>query len=202
MGPGLTYGNDGPTHHATEDVGVLRCLPNLSIFNPCDVVAVGHSVNEAYNSGGPCYIRLDKEQNIPLWEAVDAATTIGFKILNEGSDTLVISTGVITFQVREAMEDKNITHIDVLRLKPINSRALIPLLSSYKRIIVVDEHVKAGSLFSTVAELMVENGIAVKLESVTLPSDNFLLGSATRAWAHKEFGFSIEALKTLFFNGP
>ncbi|SCA57844.1 putative transketolase C-terminal section [Candidatus Terasakiella magnetica] len=194
MGPGLTYGNDGPTHHATEDVGALGCIPNLTIYNPCDVVAVGKSVQLAFETGGPCFIRLDKEKNEPVWQEDEAAFKAGVKLVKEGSETLILSTGIPTYRALHAAEGAKAAVADVLQLKPAPKEALLDLIKGFERIIVVDEHVKTGSLYSSVCEVIAENALVKKLEAVTLP-DEFLLGSASRDWAHEKFGFSVEALK-------
>lgn len=193
MGPGLTYGNDGPTHHATEDVGALRCLPNLTIFNPADVVAVGESVRQAFATGGPCYIRLDKEKNTPLWLDGDPAFPEGMKLVQQGEGTLLISTGVATFRAVQAGMQTGAAVLDILRLKPLAGKPLVRLLRSFDHVLIIDEHVKSGSLWTALSEVIAENAIPVSLQSITLP-DTFLMGSSSRNWAHEEFGFTPSAI--------
>jgi transketolase len=194
MGPGLTYGNDGPTHHATEDVGALRCLPNLNIFNPCDAVAVGQSVHLAYQNAGPCFIRLDKEKNPALWSEDDLAFKDGLKLVKDGSRTLIISTGVSTYRAMEAAKETEVGVVDILRLKPIAEDALMEIIQRFDRVIVIDEHVKTGSLYTALSEILVKFEMMKKVEAITLP-DRFLMGSASRAWAHEEFGFTPLSIK-------
>ena len=64
VGSGLAYGVDGPTHQGVEDIAVLRALPNMTIFNPCDVYSASYSINKSYEKQSPCFIRIDKE-NLP-----------------------------------------------------------------------------------------------------------------------------------------
>ncbi|MDV7339023.1 transketolase C-terminal domain-containing protein [Terasakiella sp. A23] len=196
MGPGLTYGNDGPTHHAVEDVGALKSIPNIQIFNPCDVVAVGESVQLAFASKGPCYIRLDKEKNAPLWEANDSSFADGIKEVKSGDKTVMITTGISTFRALQAAQGTGAAVIDVLRLKPLAKDRLKEILEEFERVIVVEEHVRTGGLYSSVCEILAENGLSRKLTAVTLP-DEFLMGSASRDWAHQKFGFTPEALREI-----
>ncbi len=194
MGPGLTYGNDGPTHHATEDVGALRCLPNINIFNPCDAVAVGKSVHLAYQNDGPSFIRLDKEKNPALWSEDDIAFKDGLKLVKDGSETLIISTGVSTYRAMEAAKETDVGVVDLLRLKPIAEDSLVEIIKRFDRVIVIDEHVKTGSLYTALSEILVKFEMMKKVEAITLP-DCFLMGSASRAWAHEEFGFTPRSIK-------
>jgi len=200
FGPGLTYGNDGPTHHATEDVGALKCIPNLTILNPCDATAVGQSAKMAYELGTPCFIRLDKEQNDPLWDENDPCFKDGLKLVKEGSDTLFVATGVSTFRSLSAAQDTTAAVVDVFRLSPMNMDVLGKIIKEFNRIIVVDEHVKTGSLYGPVCEVIAEQGLVRKIECVTLP-DEFLLGSASRDWAHEKYGFTVGALKDRLLKG-
>lgn len=193
MGPGLTYGNDGPTHHATEDVGALRSIPNMSIFNPCDHVSVGESIRLAYATNGPCFIRLDKEKNDPVWVENDPDFKKGFKIIKSGQKTVLVATGVSTYRALEAAKETDCAVIDVLRLKPLDRDGIGKVLTGYDRVIAVDEHVRTGSLWTALCEIIAEKGLQIKIDAITLP-DRFLMGSASRVWAHETFGFTPEAI--------
>jgi transketolase len=204
VGPGLAYGNDGPTHHGTEDVAFMRALPNMTIFNPCDAVATRASVELAYAGGGPGYIRLDKEQLVPLHaEGADLSagvTTLatGVTMLSAEADVTLFATGVLVHRAVEvarhlAGEGLGVEVIDVLRLKPLNETVILEALGRARRVATLEEHSPVGGLGSAVADLMARNAVPARLHVLSLP-DRFLLGSASRPWAHRTYGLDVEGL--------
>ena len=179
VGPGLSYGNDGPTHHGTEDVALTRALPNMTIFNPCDGNSMIAAVKQAYVIEGPTYIRIDRENIVPI-HSENANLTPGFKVWREGTKLALVTTGVITHRVLEAARRLEASGIDcqvveLYRLKPVNSKDIVTAFGGAERIVVVDEHSPVGGLATIVAEAVVREGVVKPMEIVSLP-DQFLLG--------------------------
>ena len=61
VGSGYSYAVDGPTHHATEDIGLLNLMPNMEIFSPSDSFSVEKIVKSLIKTNSPAYVRLDRE---------------------------------------------------------------------------------------------------------------------------------------------
>lgn len=169
VGAGLSYGPDGPTHHGTEDVALMRVLSNMTIYNPADWVCTEAVVKMAYEAKTPHYIRLDKEQLPALYSATQDFR-LGFCGWGDSLHRAIISTGVETWRARQ------IDHrcvIDIFRLKPT------PDFGGYfadlfqDEIEVWDEHHPNGGLFSIVAEAL------CTAKRKTLP-DKFLMGATVR----------------------
>jgi len=205
VGPGLAYGNDGPTHHGTEDVAFMRALPNMTIYNPCDAVATIGCVRLAYEGRSPTYLRLDKENLDPLYRPDDDLSA-GLKILRDGHDCTIFVTGILALRAMSAAERLSeggieARIVDVFRLKPINDSAILDILQTSRKIVTVEEHCRIGGLASIVAELMAVNRISLPLDIVSLP-DAYLLGSASRSWAHEAFGLTADALTTRLRKSP
>ncbi|MBT3360316.1 MAG: hypothetical protein HN403_11900 [Rhodospirillales bacterium] len=200
VGPGLAYGADGPTHHGTEDVAIMRALPNMTIFNPCDGISTAALVRAAYDLGSPAYVRVDKENIQPIYSPTDDFDC-GFKIWQEGTDVTVLSTGVLTFQALAAAETLasegvSVRVVDVFRLKPLDEGKLIDVMKESGAVLVCEEHTPNGGLASAIGNIIAQSRLNPKFRAATLP-DVYLLGSASRAWAHDKFGLTSGDLAKL-----
>ncbi|WP_413204337.1 transketolase family protein [Rhodospirillum sp. A1_3_36] len=197
VGPGLAYGNDGPTHHATEDLALMATLPNMAIYNPCDPINTIQCVRLAYAQGGPGYLRLDKERIEPVYE-LDEDVSQGFKVLREGADVTILSTGVLTIQVLKAaalLEEEGIMArvVDVFRLKPLDDAAIEAFIGTPKRVVTVEEHNISNAFGARIALHLARRANAPPLTTLGLP-DAFLFGSASRAWVHQASGLTPDGL--------
>lgn len=171
VGAGLSYGPDGPTHHGTEDVALMRVLANMTIYNPADWVCTEAVVRMAYEAGTPHYIRLDKEQ---LGSLYPEGTIFSDGYALHGGDArlgVIVATGI---EVRRARNQYACQAIDVFRLKPApNIASYLMEVYDHVPISVWDEHHPNGGLFSIVAELLCD------VQRKTLP-DRFLMGATVR----------------------
>ncbi len=179
IGAGLSYASDGPTHHGTEDIALMRVLANMTIYNPADWVCAEAVTRMAYEAGTPHYIRLDKENAENLYE-LGHDFTAGYCIFGT---PLVIATGIETQRARRNPGDV----LDVYRLKPFPDIDYV--LDGMQ---VWDEHHPSGGLFSMVAEQ------TCTVAAQTLP-DKFLMGATKRAplpdkplaWVDDGYGFPV-----------
>ncbi|HEU0118788.1 MAG TPA: transketolase C-terminal domain-containing protein [Alphaproteobacteria bacterium] len=194
VGGGLAYGNDGITHHATEDVALMLTLPNMAIYNPCDPQCTMLSIQHAYKRRGPAYLRLDKEQVKEIYVPRQDVSK-GYVIFREGGDATLISTGVITYKALEAAdllatEGINIRVADISRIKPFDSWKEV--IGKGKRVYTLEEHNITNAMGSQVAVHLATHG-GPPLTMLGLP-DQFLEGSAARPWAHEKFGLTPTAI--------
>ncbi len=160
VGAGLSYASDGPTHHGTEDVALMRVLANMTIYNPADWVCCEAVAKMAYEAKTPHYIRLDKEQLENIYKP-GHDFSLGYSIFGAPN---IIATGIETQRARRGG-----AVLDVYRLKPFPDIDYV-----LDGMTVCDEHNPNGGLFSMVAEQ------CCTVASATLP-DKFLTGSVARA---------------------
>ena len=104
IGAGLSYGSDGPTHHGTSDIAVMRTLPEITILNPSDSVAAEKCAEIAYKSNAPVYIRLDRGKLPLIYEQNKSDFSDGISEVKEGDDLTIISSGVMVQQAVKAAE--------------------------------------------------------------------------------------------------
>jgi len=163
VGAGFGYDDSGPTHHCTEDITIMRVLPNFHIFSPSDSFMAYKLAEVTYKLKSPSYVRLDRKM---LPQIYDEKTDFsdGLSILKEGKDFYIIGTGNMTHRAIEVSEELekyriNAGVIDLYRIKPINEKLLTKTVKNVKGIITIEEHLLAGGMGSAVVEVLVDNGI-------------------------------------------
>jgi len=169
IGTGFSYDDSGPTHHTTEDIAIMRAIANLTILSPADSVAARKFADISYRENKPMYIRLDRKVMPTIYNENEDFEK-GFKELKQGADTCIISTGNMVHNALEIAkikdgEGEKIGIIDLYRLKPINQE-IISVLSKYKKIISLEEHLIDGGLGSIISELITDNNLQVRLKRI------------------------------------
>lgn len=198
IGSGTAYSTLGPSHHTTEDISVLRVLPNLTLFSPGSPEDVRNMIQYCYENKGPVYIRLgtNNEQEIYKnkikFEAGKAIT------LKHGARATVIATGSIISDVLRAVymlerEGMSVGVINIHTLKPFDNECIMEAAKSTGNIVTVEEHSITGGLGSIVSEVIVENQLTVRFKRIGL-SDGFAVGYGTPAEVKEANGLGINSL--------
>lgn len=196
--PGLTTGY-GPSHQATEDLAMMRGIPGLTIVDPCDALDIEQAVPQIAEHKGPVYMRLLRG-NVPL--VLDEIEGYKFelgkaKMLREGSDVLVISSGILTMRALEVAQDLAADKVDVAVLhcptiKPLDVTTIIQAVRARPRLVVVAEnHSVVGGLGEAVASALLTNGVAPASFKLAGLPDAFLDAGALPT-LHDRYGISRE----------
>ncbi len=172
-GSGMTVSSLGPTHHTTEDVAVLNCLPNLKILSPATPKQAYECVKLAYEYAGPVYIRLGMNKEKEFFTDSYQISNAGYDTLNSGSEVAIFTTGSILENVMESVEickEKGISVsvINIPVIKPINAHAICEIALAHDILCVVEEHNIKGGLGSIIADILVERGISKKMIKIGL----------------------------------
>ncbi len=173
VGPGLTYGNDGPTHHGMQDIAIMRALPEITILNPSDAIMAAASINIGYKNFGPTYIRIDKGK-IPEIYNQNSDFRDGLAELKEGKDLTIIATGIMVHQALKAAQELNNRSIsarviDLYRIKPLNKEKLLKIIDSSKRLATLEENSIVGGIGSAISEFLIDNNKNIPLKRIALP---------------------------------
>jgi transketolase len=159
VGGGLVYDTLGPTHHAIEDLAIMRALPNMQILIPCDPNETKIVFDQCHGEKGPKYIRLGKggENNL-LSEAEKNDCVLGkSQVLKKGKDILFVSCGPILEEVLKAVERLDNAYdcgvMSIHSLKPFDQATFYEEMSGTRLIVSVEEHSIIGGLGSAIAEL-------------------------------------------------
>ncbi len=191
-GAGLCYGNDGPSHHGSHDLALLRALPGLSIWSPSDATTTELSVEAAYQSGGPAYVRSDKGVFEDLHRRDELDWQQGVCQLEPGRDALVLSTGFgvhHALALARALRDagSSVGVVDVWRIDPLDEGTLLKLVAGTRRLVTLEEHSAVGGLGSAIAELVCDHGLRQPVRRLALrDTPGFVYGR--RSWMQAALG--------------
>ena len=119
---GLTAGIEGVTHIAIEDMGIVRCIPNMTILNPSDATTTRMSVKAAADWPGPVYIRLGRDAS-PVIFGQDYRFRVGEAVVHrEGEDVLIVASGLILIEALHASDllAKNGIEATILEMHTLN----------------------------------------------------------------------------------
>ena len=161
VGGGLAYGNLGVTHHASEDVAILRALPNMLVVAPGDPIEAALATRAVVEHQGPCYLRLGKAGE-PVVHVDEPRFELGRAlVLREGSDvTLIASGGMLATasSVAATLAGKGLSVrlVSMHTIKPIDREAIIAAATQTKLIFTLEEHSVEGGLGGAVAEVLAE----------------------------------------------
>lgn len=173
MGSGLAWCSLGPTHHTTEDIAVLRAIPNLMILSPATPVQVSQCVELAYRHTGPVYIRIGMNNEKEFFAGSHDLPASGQNVLRGGGNIVILSTGNILENVLSAadeLEKDNLlaSVINIVRIKPFDETALFQEIMSADYVVTVEEHNICGGLGSIAAEALASSGMGKKLIRIGL----------------------------------
>ena len=173
IGGGFAYGSLGMTHHATEDIGVIRALPNMTVISPGDLTEAEKAVEAICKINGPCYLRLGKGGEKRL-HSEEIEFTVGKALeVKSGSRAAIFTTGAILEEAIEAAERLREKGIDPYifsfhTIKPIDADTIRKVAGEVELIITLEEHNIIGGLGSAVAEVLAENEKGARLRRMGL----------------------------------
>jgi len=196
--PGLTTGY-GPSHQATEDLAMMRAMPGMTVVDPCDALEIEQAVPQIADHRGPVYMRLLRG-NVPLvLDEYGYTFELGkAKVVRDGRDVLIVSTGLMTMRALEAAAGLQRDSVDaavlhVPTLKPLDEQTILAQVRSPGRLVVVAEnHSVIGGLGEAVAGACLRAGIAPRYRHIGLP-DAFLDAGALPT-LHDRYGISTDAV--------
>ncbi len=160
-GGGLVYAPLGPTHLATDDIAILRAVPNMTILAPCDADEMRRLMLQTPDVDGPVYIRLGKGGD-PVVSRADLPCEIGRAIpIRDGRDALIVATGIclqVALEAAAELEKQGVAAgvLHVHTLKPLDAAAILEKAAPARVILTIEEHTLVGGLGSAVAEIIAE----------------------------------------------
>ena len=197
VGAGFSYSDSGPTHHTTEDIAIMRCLPNITILNVTDNTMASACAEIAYKSKAPLYIRLDREPFQVLYKKNEDFSK-GMSCLREGKDLCIIATGNMVHKALEVVSilekySIKVAVVDLYRLKPINVKTLLKFIEQSEKIVTLEEHLINGGLGSIIAEVLVDNNVTIPLKRIAIP-DKYCYTYGGRECIRKTIGLDTNGV--------
>lgn len=174
IGGGFTYGSLGMSHHATEDIAIMRALPNMHVFTPSDRIEADFLVNKMFDIEKPVYLRLERDSEFNL-HAKDCNFEIGVPAIMRFANAkeAILSYGNIASVALEisekfSNESFNLDSYSMPCLKPINKEKMIAFLQKYDAIYTLEEHSIIGGLSSIISDIIAHNGLQTRLYSFAI----------------------------------
>ena len=160
---GVTPANDGASHQAIEDMGILRTIPNMTVVMPADYYSARRLVRAAAEFDGPVYLRFTRDAVPVIYDENEKFEIGKAKLLREGSDIAILANGDtvrLAIQAAEALAEKGMEArvYDFHTIKPLDEAAVNACIHEIGRIITVEDHNILNGLGSAVCELVAEAG--------------------------------------------
>ena len=187
---GVTPANDGASHQAIEDMGILRTIPNMTVIMPADYYSARKLVRAAAEFDGPVYLRFTRDAIPVIYDEEDSFVIGKAKQLRQGKDVAIIANGDtvrLAIQAAEALSAQGIEArvLDMHTIKPLDTEAVMDCIESIGRIVTVEDHNILNGLGSAVCELAAEAG----------------KGKVKRLGIQDQFGMSAPYERLLAMNG-
>jgi len=188
VGMGFEYGHAGPTHHAVEDVSVMRTLPGLAIVIPADSAQTSNAVRQTHAVPGPVYYSLGKDDHIRV-PGLNGNFELGkLQVIRSGGSVAIVAMGSVSQEAAAAAEelDRQGVRASVAILSnfsPDPERDLVALLSRVRQAITVEAQTVSGGLGAFVASAIASNGLTCRLQMLAVrTSPDGSSGSNTNRW--------------------
>ena len=199
VGSGLAYGFLGATHHAIEDIAILRVLPNMTILSPGDPTEARELTLKSYQTKNPTYLRLNKSGEKILYEKKPEIEIGKPVVLRGGEKGAIIATGIylgLGVEIIEKLKANgyNLKLISLPTLKPIDKDALLKELAGIKVAFSLEEHNIIGGLGSAMAEILAESGWQGKFKRFAVP-DRYCSAVGDTGYLRQEFNLSCDEIK-------
>ena len=196
IGGGVSYGPLGVSHHSTEDIAIMRALPNIVVCAPCDTIEAEAATRAMIAHNGPFYYRCGYKNEKDIHEG-----PINFELgkairVKEGTDCTVIFTGPIGYDAKCAVEELakegiNCRLVSMHTIKPIDRAEIVAAAKETGRILTIEEHNLSGGLGSAVAEVLADEGCICKFKRMAFPDVNVSL-VGHQEWLRKQYGMGVD----------
>ena len=201
---GISLGVSGGTHHAVEDLALLRSMPNMTVLVPADAHQAWHATLATDDIDGPVYIRLGGRVPEPPVTPVEGPFRVGkADLLSDGSDVAVIACGCLVVEAVAAAEELaglgvSVRLLNMHTIKPLDEDAILAAAAETRGIVTAEEHHLTGGLGGAVAELLAREH-PTRMRMVGMPDEFAIVGPTGKV--RERYGMSrrhiVEACQAL-----
>jgi transketolase len=176
---GISLGYYGTSHHATEDIGIMRSIANLTIVCPADAYSLEQALRQTVNIEGPIYFRMGRGREADAYEEGESWEFGKVSVLREGPDAVIFANGIMVTAARAAAatlanEGIDVTVADLHTIQPFDVEGVLSLIEGKSHVFVAEEHNTRGGVASAVADAMVDNRVSgPQLVRIGFPPDEY-----------------------------
>jgi transketolase len=199
VGAGFSYGKLGVTHYATEDLAIMRSLPNMTVLSPASRFEVEELFGQANDLPGPVYFRLSKSEEF-LHYPQNAEVHLGtFLEIIPHDEYIIFTTGDVLhlgFEICKTLESSGISVglVSVHTIKPLDQEFLLSKQNSLKGIFIIEEHSSIGGLGESMASFVAQNFIKkIICKSFNIP-DFYYKTIGSRSYLQKRVELSVDCI--------
>ena len=198
IGGGFVYGSLGMSHQATEDIAIMRALPDVAVFCPGDLAEAEEITKAIINYPGTCYLRLGRGGEKRIHKSIENFQ-IGKAIsVHKGERVAILSTGAIFEEVETACE--MLRKVDLVptvytfpTVKPLDFKTILKCTTEHELIVTCEEHNVIGGFGGAVAEVMAENPSKAKLLRIGV-NDQYCVKVGNQKYLRNEYDMSGEKI--------
>jgi transketolase len=203
---GMTLGYYGTSHHALEDLGVMRGIAGLTVVSACDANELRAILRASLRQEGPVYVRMGRGRDPEVYAEVPEDFAFGQGIrLTSGEDIALIATGSLVrpcLQAAEELAREGVSArvVDMHTVSPVDADEVRAAVDEIGTILTVEEHNITGGLGAAIAEVVAEYGKPVSFRRHGIPDVHVVLGPPAALYAHYELdaaGIASHARKLL-----
>ena len=194
-GAGYIYGSLGMSHHQTEDISVLRAIPNITIFSPADKYESEACTRKMLNTNGTFYLRLGRGGEECLHNEPIKDFEIGkcYKIYEGKNKIAIFATGAISSYAYHIAKELNISLYTFPTIKPLNKEQIIYICSNFDHVFTLEENNICGGFGSAISEILIELDKHPKVTLLGIP-DLYQSITGHREYLLDKVDLSIEKL--------
>ncbi len=195
-GSGLSYADLGPTHHSLEDIAILRALPGMQVFAPCDTTELRLCLRETLSQNSPAYIRIGKKGEPLIHQSAPAFKIGRALVIRPGSDVALLCAGNMmaeTIKTADMLSDVGVSAevTSFHTIKPLDKEYLASLAQRVKLIVTIEEHGCIGGFSSAVAEW--RSMAQANIDHLFIGIDDvFMHEVGSQQYAREKFGLTAQ----------
>lgn len=188
---GISLGYYGTSHHATEDIGMMRSMANMKIVCPADAFSLEQAIRQTVDLEGPIYFRLSGGDDPDVYQLGDEWKFGSIQILREGADATILANGMMVHPSLEA--SKKLQNVgmevgvaDIHTIIPLDERKLKTVLEKTPTVFVAEDHNTRTGVASAIADFIVDSQISgINLVRIGFPSDEYaMIGAPYHLYQH------------------
>ena len=196
---GIGVGEDGPTHHAIEDIALMRAMPGMTVICPSDGISAYRATEAVAAFIGPVYLRTTRNKLKPVYD-LDYEFKLGKAdvLMSSDNDSVtIVSTGIMASFAKDACENLkkkgiNVRLINMQTVKPLDTAVLLKAAKETKGIVTCEDHSIIGGLGGAVAEFLSEH---YPTKVVRVGVNDMFTESGTATELYKKYGLDADGIE-------
>ncbi len=200
VGGGFSYGQLGMSHFATEDLAIMRALPNMRVVAPTEKWEAQDLLRDLATTKGPAYLRIDKDCGGLARREGECAQVGKARRLRDGADATIFATGAILREALTAAERLAAQGVEcrieaIHTLKPLDEAAILAAARETGGIVTLEEHSRIGGLKGAVAETLLTHGARVGFFRSVALDDTFPTIVGDQSYLRQRYGLDATAVE-------